>query len=78
MRPLSRQEVVALLARLGNRSPEQVDEHIGSLELTWLMAELEQEHEVEIDLTEHQFATVRTIDDAVVVLSAVLEEAAAR
>jgi acyl carrier protein len=77
VRPLSRTQVATLLARFGNRSPEQVDENIGSLELTWLLAELEQEYDVVIDLTEHQFEAVRTIDDAVVVLSAVLEAGAA-
>jgi len=69
--------VVTLLARFGNRPPEQVDEHLGSLELTWLLAELEQEHDIALDLTEHQFASMRTIDEAVEVLSAVLGEAAA-
>jgi hypothetical protein len=78
VRPVSRTEVVTLLARFGDRSPEQVDEHIGSLELTWLLAELEQERDITLELTEHQFEAVRTVDDAVVVLSAVLEEAAAR
>ncbi|WNI19413.1 acyl carrier protein [Actinacidiphila sp. ITFR-21] len=78
MRALSREQVVTMLARFGDRAPEQLDEHIGSLELTWLLAELEQEHDVEIDLTEHQFDSVHTIDDAVAVLSAVLEEAATR
>lgn len=68
---------MTLLARFGNRPPGQVDEHIGSLELTWLLAELEQEHDRALELTDHQYASVRTIDEAVEVLSAVLGEAAA-
>jgi acyl carrier protein len=77
VRPLSREEVVTLLARFGNRPPEQVDEHLGSLELTWLIAQLEQEYDTAIELTEHQYASVRTVDEAVEVLSAVLGKAAA-
>lgn len=77
MTPLTREEVLTLLARFGNRSPELVDEHIGSLELTWLLAEVEQEREVVLELSEQRFASVRTVDDAVRVLSDVLREAAA-
>lgn len=76
--PVTREEVRTLLARYGDRSPEQVDEHLGSLELTWLISQLEEQREIPIDLTERQFEQVQTVDDAVRVLSQVLREAAAR
>ncbi|KDN82332.1 hypothetical protein KCH_58390 [Kitasatospora cheerisanensis KCTC 2395] len=63
-----RAEVVAMLAAFGQRSADRVPESLGSLELTWLVAEFEQRHGIELDLSDEQFGAVRTVDDAVAVL----------
>ncbi|MFJ8442113.1 acyl carrier protein [Kitasatospora griseola] len=63
-----RAEVVAMLAAFGQRPADRVPETLGSLELTWLTAEFEQRYGIELDLSDEQFAAVRTVDDAVAVL----------
>lgn len=65
-----------MLAAFGQRTPESVPETLGSLELTWLTAEFEQRYAVELELSDEQFEAVRTVDDAVAVLRAVLLAAA--
>ncbi|MFJ1754124.1 acyl carrier protein [Kitasatospora sp. NPDC088134] len=65
-----RAEALAMLARYGDRSPEQVDEHLGSLELTWLIAEAEQAYQVQLDLEDDRLDAIRTVDDAVAALGA--------
>ncbi|WP_232733774.1 hypothetical protein [Kitasatospora sp. CB02891] len=69
-----RAEAVAMLARYGDRSPDQVDEHLGSLELTWLIAEAEQTYGVQLDLDDDRLDAIRTVDDAVAALGAQLAE----
>lgn len=72
-------DVVAMLAAFGDRSPEQVDDVVGSLELTWLIAELEQRYDVVVGLNADELDAVRTVADATRVLGAVLDaDAAAR
>ncbi|WP_254898062.1 acyl carrier protein [Kitasatospora sp. NA04385] len=70
-----RSEAVAMLARYGDRAPEQVDEHLGSLELTWLIAEAEQQYGVQIDLDDERLDAIRTVDDAVAALGAQIDAA---
>ncbi|MFB7948833.1 hypothetical protein ACFC6L_28405, partial [Kitasatospora phosalacinea] len=65
-----RAEALAMLARYGDRSPEQVDEHLGSLELTWLIAAAEQAYDVQLDLDDERLDAIRTVDDAVDALGA--------
>ncbi|ARP73757.1 hypothetical protein LK07_32805 [Streptomyces pluripotens] len=77
MTPVTRDEIVALLARYGERSPEEVGEHLGSLELTWLLAQLEESRGAELDPADHRIDGIRTVDDAACVLTEVLREAAA-
>jgi hypothetical protein len=60
-----RDEVIGLLAALGDCPPDQVAEQIGSLELTWLITRIEQLHDVELDLTDEALAGMTTIDGAV-------------
>jgi acyl carrier protein len=43
---LARSEVVAMLATYGDRRPEQVPEAIDSLELAWLIHQVEQRYGV--------------------------------
>ncbi|QKW24591.1 acyl carrier protein [Kitasatospora sp. NA04385] len=57
-----------MLAAFGQRPESSVPDTLGSLELTWLTAEFEQHYGIELDLTDEQFAAVRTVDDAVEVL----------
>ncbi|MFD7645518.1 acyl carrier protein [Kitasatospora sp. NPDC059795] len=68
-----RTEAIAMLARYGDRSPEQVDEQLGSLELTWLIAEAEQAYGIQLDLDDHHLDAIRTVDDAVAALGAQLD-----
>ncbi|MFE9425641.1 acyl carrier protein [Kitasatospora sp. NPDC006697] len=65
-----RAEVVGMLAAFGQRAASSVPEALGSLELTWLVAEFEQRYAVELELSDERFAAVRTVDDAVAVLRA--------
>ncbi|MFF2041425.1 acyl carrier protein [Kitasatospora sp. NPDC058170] len=71
-----RAEVLQMLAAFGQRAAETVPETVGSLELTWLIAEFEQRYGVELDLDDEQFEAVRTVDDATAVLSAAVLAAA--
>ena len=72
-----RAEVVAMLARYGNRPPQDVHEALGSLELTWLIAEFEQSYQIELDLDDDRLDAVRTVDDAVGLLRSAVEAAGA-
>ncbi|MFJ4674885.1 acyl carrier protein [Kitasatospora sp. NPDC088783] len=72
-----RAEALAMLARYGDRSPEQVDEHLGSLELAWLIAQAEQTYGVQVDLDDERLDAIRTVDDAVAALDAQLAAAPA-
>ncbi|MEU1422251.1 MULTISPECIES: acyl carrier protein [unclassified Kitasatospora] len=72
-----RAEVLTILAAFGQRAADTVPEELGSLELTWLIAEFEQRYGIEPDLDDERFEAIRTVDDAVEVLrSAVLAAAA--
>jgi acyl carrier protein len=67
-----RAAVVAMLAAFGDRTPEAVDEELGSLELTWLIDEVEQRYDIRLDLTEEELDRMRTVSDAVEVIRGVL------
>ncbi|GAA2109580.1 hypothetical protein GCM10009759_50270 [Kitasatospora saccharophila] len=71
-----RAEALEMLARYGDRSPEQVDEHLGSLELTWLIAQAEQVYGVQLDLDDERLDAIRTVDDAVAALGSLIDTAA--
>ncbi|GAA1258904.1 hypothetical protein GCM10009665_56300 [Kitasatospora nipponensis] len=72
--PVTRQEVLEMLAAYGDRAPQAVDELVGSLELTWLISEAEQRYGREIRLSDERLDAVRTVDDVVRVLGEVLGE----
>lgn len=62
-----RSDVVAMLATYGDRRPEQVPETISSLELAWLLHQIEQRYgPVEID--DEEFVRMATVTGAVEVL----------
>ncbi|MFE0465059.1 acyl carrier protein [Kitasatospora sp. NPDC058965] len=65
---VTREAVLEMLAAFGERAPQQVDEEIGSLELTWLLAEAEQRYGVELDPEHPGLASVHTVGQAVAAL----------
>ncbi|RKT08820.1 hypothetical protein BX285_7187 [Streptomyces sp. 1114.5] len=72
-----RDEVLTMLAAFGQRAADTVPEELGSLELTWLVAEFEQRYGLQLDLDDERFGAVRTVDDATELLrAAVLAERA--
>ncbi|MFB6888486.1 acyl carrier protein [Kitasatospora sp. NPDC056327] len=70
-----RTEVLTMLAAFGQRAVEEVPDELGSLELTWLIAEFEQRYGIEPDLDDEAFEAVRTVDDAVEVFRAAVRAA---
>lgn len=67
-----RGEVIAMLATYGDRTPEQVRERLDSLELAWLIHQVEQRYKAELDLDDDQILEMSTVDGAVTVLAKVL------
>jgi acyl carrier protein len=67
-----RAEVLAMLATYGNREPDTLRDRIGSLDLAWLVHQVEQRYGVTLDLTDEQLARMSTVDGAVEVLGSVL------
>jgi len=65
-----------MLATYGDRSAEQVRERIDSLELAWLLHQVEQRHAVTLDLDDDSLMRMTTVDGAVAVLSEVVPGAA--
>lgn len=72
---LSKDVVLSILAAFGERGPAAVDDVVGSLELTWLITEVEQRYSAVLELSDEQLASVRTVDDAASVLNQALEQA---
>ena len=64
---LERSEVVAMLATYGDRRPEQVPEAIDSLELAWLIHQVEQRYGA-LDVDDDSMARMFTVTGAVDVL----------
>ena len=69
-----RNDVVAMLATYGNRQPEAVRERIDSLELAWLVHQVEQRYGVTLDLADETLAKMSTVSGAVEVLQGVMAE----
>ena len=67
-----------MLATYGDRSPEQVRERIDSLELEWLIHQVEQRHSLALDLDDDSLNEMSTVDGAVTVLDRVLPYGSAR
>jgi acyl carrier protein len=57
-----------MLATYGDRRPEDVAEGIDSLELAWLVHQLEQHYGAVLDLTDDDLARMSTVTGAVEVL----------
>jgi len=67
-----RDEVIAMLASFGQRSPDEVAERIGSLELTWLITKVESRYGITLDLSDQLLAEMTTVTSAVTALADVL------
>jgi acyl carrier protein len=67
-KPVARDDVVAMIASLGDRTPDEVGDRVDSMQLAWLMHQVEQRYGVEIELNDGQFARMSTVDGAVEVL----------
>jgi len=65
---VGRDDVVAMIASLGDRAVGEVGDRVDSMQLAWLMHQVEQRYGVEIDLNDGQYARMSTVDGAVEVL----------
>lgn len=70
--PPTRAEVIAVLAALGDRAPEEVTERISSLELAWLVSQVEQRYDTTLELSDEAFEQMATVTGAVVTLADLL------
>lgn len=65
---MERADVLAMLATYGNREPAQVPEDIDSLELAWLVHQIEQRTGQPLDLDDEGLARMSTVSGVVDVL----------
>lgn len=70
--PPSRAEVIAILATLGDRTADDVTERIGSLELAWLVSQVEQRYDTILELSDETMEQMATVTGAVVTLRELL------
>lgn len=70
--PPSREEVVAILAKLGDRTSDEVTEPIGSLDRAWLISEVEQRYGATLELSDEVMERMLTVSDAVTILGSLL------
>ena len=68
---IGRPDVVAMLATYGDRQPEEITEEISSLELAWLMHQIEQRYGV-LDVDDDTLTRMTTVTGAVEVLTEVI------
>jgi len=61
---MQRSDVVAMLATYGDRQPEQVPEAIDSLELAWLIHQIEQRYGP-LDVDDDMLARMSTVTSVV-------------
>lgn len=69
---IQRADVVAMLATYQGRPTDAGTETIDSLELVWLLHQVEQRHNVRLDLDDDALVRMNTVDGAVAVLDAAL------
>ena len=63
--PLDRAQLVSMLAPLAHRSRDPEAERLDSMEVAWLVHQVEQRYQLRLDLDDDQLAKMRTITDAV-------------
>ena len=54
-----------MLAELGTRGADSELERLSCMEVAWLVHQVEQRYDVELDLDDDQLARLRTVSDAV-------------
>ncbi len=62
---LERADVIGMLEQLGSRRADSELERLSSMEVAWLVHQVEQRYDVELDLDDDQLTQLRTISDAV-------------
>jgi acyl carrier protein len=77
MAALDRDQVIAMLATFGDRTPDAVPDQISSLELTWLIAQIEQEYGVVLDFSDDALAGMSTVPGATAALGGAIAQAQA-
>ncbi len=75
MPALDRGQVIALLATFGDRAPDAVADQISSLELTWLIAQIEQQYGIVLDFSDDVLAGMSTVSGATATLRAAIADA---
>jgi acyl carrier protein len=65
---LDRATVLRILEELNNGHADPARERLASMEVAWLVHQVEQRYDVQIELDDDQLARLRTISDAVEVL----------
>lgn len=70
---VGRDDVVAILASFHTRSAEDIPERIDSMELAWLVHQVEQKYGVRLELDDGQLGRMSTVTGAVDVLREVIE-----
>lgn len=70
-----REDVLAMLATYGDRTPGEVGDQLDSLALTWLIAQAEQRYGIELDLSDDVFTQMSTVDGAVLALRGAIGDA---
>jgi hypothetical protein len=70
-----RGDVLAMLATYGDRQPAQIPEGIDSLELAWLLHQIEQRYRTPMDVDDDTLARMTTVSGVVEVLRDLLVEA---
>ncbi|WP_173078659.1 hypothetical protein [Phytohabitans rumicis] len=66
----AREDIIAILAEVGQRPPELVSERIDSLELARLVYEMEYRYDVHLDLTDERLVQMSTVGGAADVVRA--------
>jgi hypothetical protein len=70
---VGRDDVVAILASFHTRPLEDIPERIDSMELAWLVHQVEQRYRVRLELNDGQLGRMQTVSGAVDVLREVIE-----
>jgi len=65
---LDRAEVLQMLQPLNERSQDPGRERLSSMEVAWLVHQVEQRYGRQLDLDDDQLTRLRTVSDAVAVL----------
>jgi hypothetical protein len=70
--PPGRPEVIAILAAMGDRAPDEVAEEIGSLEVAWLISQVEERYATTLELDDDALQQMMTVAGAVAAIHQML------